>query len=496
MARISMSDKQVASPRELWLVRAAALPIYQSSPITFTNEQRSLLDLPDELLLFIVSNLQAIRLEQPQSQAFRDKEKESARQYENYFRRTALHALSLASKRLNRLVVPILCSAIIGSTTRYGIVPLRLFWKTITEKQEMRLHVQYVENLLSDCLGNDLFHDVSAYGIEDMEFTVDFYVVCEYFEKLAGIIGMCQNIQQISVISIESSNFTLWGHLLLPCLENDRRLVVGHGLPKLKTFAFQINSKEEYDESDAPSLITILSSLLQCPSLTVLRASGVVGDRSRTIPFRGTFRNLQRFELTECTLSHQYVDKALIPCENLRHFVCHWSYLWCWISGSTVDLFPNLIRQRQTLETLWLVADKAGFDSTNQSDISCSSLRQLANLKEAKLCNLLIPDKHCRLSAAAGILPIASELPPSLEHLTISYIMQWSNEMFFYPDVWDSLEQLANDCSRCLPRLKELVVHLEGDRTIGGVKMLTDLFEEKGVRFQLVVELDVLTNLG
>lgn len=80
----------------------------------------ALLDLPDELLLLIVSQLHAIRLDKNQSQAFKNKEKETDRQYENYYRRVALHSLCLTSKRLNRLTVPVLYSAFTGSTTRYG----------------------------------------------------------------------------------------------------------------------------------------------------------------------------------------------------------------------------------------------------------------------------------------------------------------------------------------------------------------------------------------
>jgi hypothetical protein len=119
-----------------------------------------LFDLPDELLLLIISKLLAIRLDQPQSLAFKDRRRETDRQYENYYRRSALYALCLTSKRLNRLAVPTLYDAIAGSTTSYGINPLRLVWRTLTEKEELRAHVQYIENLLEDCLGNKLIYDI------------------------------------------------------------------------------------------------------------------------------------------------------------------------------------------------------------------------------------------------------------------------------------------------------------------------------------------------
>lgn len=80
----------------------------------------TLLDLPEELLLLIISQLHALRLDKTQSEAFKNKEKETDRQYENHYRRIALHSLCLTSRRLNRLAVPVLYSAFTGSTTRYG----------------------------------------------------------------------------------------------------------------------------------------------------------------------------------------------------------------------------------------------------------------------------------------------------------------------------------------------------------------------------------------
>jgi hypothetical protein len=120
----------------------------------------TLFDLPDELLLLVISKLLAIRLDQPQSLAFKDRQRETDRQYENFFRKSALYALCLTTKRLNRLAVPTLYGAITGSTTSYGIDPLRLVWRTLTEKEELRSHVQYIENLFEDCLGNKLIYDI------------------------------------------------------------------------------------------------------------------------------------------------------------------------------------------------------------------------------------------------------------------------------------------------------------------------------------------------
>lgn len=141
-----------------------------------STRTRSLLDLPDELLLLVIYELLAIRLDQPQSLAFKNRQKETDRQYENFYRRSALYALCLTSKRLNRLAVPALYDAIVGSTTNYGIDPLRLVWRTLTDREELRSYVHYIENLLEDCLGNKLSSDLE--NLEDM--------AAEQLGKLSG----------------------------------------------------------------------------------------------------------------------------------------------------------------------------------------------------------------------------------------------------------------------------------------------------------------------
>ena len=121
----SRSTKRVMTPP---LQRNARRKIEHRHPATTSVAETigdgtgslALLDLPDELLLLIISQLHALRLDKTQSEAFKHKEKETDRQYENHHRRIALHSLCLTSKILNRLAVPVLYSAFTGSTTRYG----------------------------------------------------------------------------------------------------------------------------------------------------------------------------------------------------------------------------------------------------------------------------------------------------------------------------------------------------------------------------------------
>ncbi|KAF2446637.1 hypothetical protein P171DRAFT_430746 [Karstenula rhodostoma CBS 690.94] len=458
---------------------------------------RSLLDLPDELILLVISELLAIRLDQPQSLAFKNRHKETDRQYENYYRRSALYALCLTSKRLNRLAIPALYDAIVGSTTSYGIKPLRLVCRTLTDREELRSHVQYVENLLEDCLGNKLFNDLEDGNADKW--------VNEYFQKLAWIIRMCPNIQQMSVISIESPDFTFWRCLLdLPdegMWDQDRRnmqSVPRHSLRKLQKLTLQTNVSEGYMRQHLVDLNRIYVALLGCSPLTELRASGVTGGLSYHIPSGLTFERLQRIEITECTLPFKDVDNLLSVCDNLRHFVCHWTFLWCQLSHEQVELLPNLQKHHKTMETLCLMASRAGFEYTSSDSwVSCPSLCQMATLKEAKLCNLFIPDKQCRITELPGGVPefpIAPELPPSLENLTISYTMRYIDSDTWRTSDCTSLQRLAVDCTQHLPRLRDLVIQYEGGRVGlygGDDEDLVRSFGEQGVRLRVVEKVDV-----
>src|SRR3954466_5639280 len=93
-----------------------------------------LMNLPDELIMHIASNFHAIRSSEVQSQAFKLKEIEKARQRESHLRRRALYALCLTSRRWKANAEPLLYSSCMSSSTWNALLPLRLFLRTITEQ--------------------------------------------------------------------------------------------------------------------------------------------------------------------------------------------------------------------------------------------------------------------------------------------------------------------------------------------------------------------------
>lgn len=289
---------------------------------------------------------------------------------------------------------------------------------------------------------------------------------------------------------MESDLISLWQHLLSYRSPETNALTLRpkHGLLKLSKFSFQINGRE----GECYSLIRILDTLLQCPSLTELRVLGAMGGHAAAITQGPTFKNLQRLEIYESGLSLRSLDAIISLCENLRHLICHWYFLWCSTAGQEIELLPNLSKHRDTLETLWLVADRA--DIEGFLDASQFKLSQMSVLKEVNLCNFFIPDEHDR-SPHPPDQPaaIAPELPPSVERLLISYTLECLRVGVWRRQVTESLLQLAEDCPRLLPCLKEVTVSFEGG--ILGIwgqanTPIVKAFAGKGVQLTIVGEID------
>jgi hypothetical protein len=121
------------------------------------------------------------------------------------------------------------------------------------------MHVEYVENRFSDYRGNDLSHDLDLPDADTFAY--------EYFVKLANIIRLSRNIEQLCVISIESTDTSLWKNLL-PDGDHLQK-VADHGFPKLQRLALQINTTPQgARESGTASCPTIFREMAASPKLS------------------------------------------------------------------------------------------------------------------------------------------------------------------------------------------------------------------------------------
>jgi hypothetical protein len=343
-------------------------------------------DLPDELILEIVHYFKCIRSYETQSTAFKIKSEEEERQRENRTRQRGLHSLCLTSRRLRGIAVPTLYASFMGSVSFYGMNPLKLFHRTVSSSDcatglDNRLvdYVQYIENRSSDFLGNNLGDDAECPGVEHM--------LARYYYLLADIVRSAPNLEHLSVVSIETDETSLWRHLVPMEAEADAppslTTIENHGLGKLHTLCLQVHTQFGASGT-AADFFRICSELTSLPSLSDYRASGATSNEP-SLPLVGTFKSLQRVEITECELDLDEVAALWTACNRLRHIVCAWAYR-DYASELPSDLYPGLLPHAGTLETLHLDMREVHFSRPLDSARAFGSLRPFTALKSMAMC--------------------------------------------------------------------------------------------------------------
>jgi hypothetical protein len=454
----------------------------------------NLCDLPDELLSEVIQQLDSIRSYEPQSTAFKYKEKERMRQRENRARQLTLHSLCLTSHRMRRLSLPTLYGSFLGCTTWNGCGPLELFCRTISNPQNavglqvrLRDYIRYVENRLSDYLGNSLHDDTEFYGAVSM--------VARYYELLATIVHFAPNLEHLSVVSLETDEVSFWVHIVPEDLGEGPTAasnLTDHGLRKLRNLCFQTHTEGSFGFESA-SFRRICSSLVSLPSLVDLRASGVMtSDISQPLP--GSLEKLQRLNITECILDFEEVVQLLHACESLQDFTCVWTFLNCG-AESPSDIYSGLIKHADRLETLELDMREVRFNyGTGINSEALGSLRCFQRLDTLVICEtsllgsrfslLDFPDQilNCRMSEL---------LPENLRHLTLLVQSDYGYEDDRRIDEASSLWHLVDDCKTVLPQLRSVTIKGEFEMSAPN---LVAAFEDEGVIFTLTNELKLSTS--
>jgi hypothetical protein len=409
--------------------------------------------LPDELVLHILSYYHAIRSYEPQSQAFKEKAKEKDRQRENHLRRKALCAVSLTSQRLKRVAEPILYSAFVGSLTWMGVRSLCLFHRTLTERPVLAPCIQYIEIRLSDYLGNGLYDDLELYGAVDM--------VTEYFNTLASIIGRSVNLVHLSVVSIETSDVSLWRHLVKT--ENHTPRMAMHGYSKLRTLCLQIHTGEYGLDEGWACFRRITNALLTVPTLEHILASGVTSGCMDHVP--GNFTSLTTIDISECILELDDVIHMVSACNHLKRFGCHWAYLRS-RGFHLPNLYAALLAHKNSLEYFHLDAREVQrpIDEDDDRFEALDSLREFDELKSVEVCEgSLLSTPISLIDFPDQRLPmnIAELLPESLESLTLLLSPEYGYPDDFRIDDSFALWDLADECPGMLPNLKRVRIKSE-----------------------------------
>ncbi|KAF2262054.1 hypothetical protein CC78DRAFT_570030 [Lojkania enalia] len=410
------------------------------------------MDLPNELILGIISVFRIIRSYETQSEGFRDKEHEKSRQCENRLRQRTLYSLSLTSRRFHRISQPILYSDFTSTAVWRGLRPLLRFRESIINQPYLASHVQYIENRLSDYMGNVLFDDLKLDGAVEM--------VENYFASLGDVIGRCPNITHLSVVSLEAADVTLWQRLVDQDSSPPRFLK--HGFSKLRTLCVQLHSGYYSFQDKGVCFQKICGAMVTAPSLRNLRASTVVSCCGPD-PMPMEFKVLESIDISECRLGFQDLVSLLEACSNLKHFGCQWSYLDDQTSqaADVATFLSALVGQKDKLESIRL--DTRHVRLYPNYFISNAPLRfqGFGALRSLEICEVsLLGTSIPFFNYFREELPIriSELLPASLVSLTILLNEQVELPSYFKPDNYFPLLDLVEDCPRHLPNLKILQI--------------------------------------
>jgi hypothetical protein len=437
----------------------------------------SLQNLPDELILGIIQQLSCIRSYETQSTAFRDREGERARQCENRLRQLALHALCMTSRKLRAIATPLLYSSFTGSLTWYGLKPLQLFRRTITApdaevcvgRRRLIEYLQYVENRLADHLGNSLSQDSSRHHTRSM--------ATEYLCVLASIVTSARNLQHLNIVSLETKDISFWSHIL-----------PHHGIPpfqRLHSVCAQIHTYGNVLLNDkVASFHSICTEMTSAPLLVDLRASGLTPS-SWAQSFQGSFKELQRLELTECCLDIDNVLEIWEACEGLQHIACEWAFLLA-VETAPKDLYAGLLRHKNTLKTLHLDMREVRFDDAFIAPAKLGSLQPFAALESVRICETTLFGNVWSLACFPEQViqcRITELLPASLNTFALLVLGNQDMEDVSRLDEPLILWNFVEDCQRDFPELR--VVRFEGCHDLYAPRA-AKAFEEIGVQFELI----------
>lgn len=449
--------------------------LYASSHIHLVHiEMGVLCDLPDELLVNVVRFLSVIRSYETQSTAFKNKKLEKARQCENNIRQQTLHALSLASRRLWRVSLPILYSSSVTCATSKGLRSLQLLHRTLTDSNHVLElskrksdHLQYFENRLADYEGNSLQHDE--------EFQQG--PVKTYFRLLADVVMLAPNTEHICVVSLEYDDISFWTHII----DAPQRMPLENP-SKLTYLVAQIHAGPT-----SPDISVSERSIQYLPSYPMLldfRMSRAVTQRAGSLPLVSVRTlNIQRLELAENSLDVEDVSDLLLACSSLRHFKCGWSFDTA-VNVDPSTLHSALLAHADTLETLSLDWREVEFLLSHDANVGLlGSLRSLEVLRMLRISELgFLSTSWSILQSPDMVLncPLSTLLPESLEY------MELLTQTAPHPFPEDGLDKiaclwdLARDCKTSLPYFDAMCINVIGASCLS-VLALTDAFEQADV---------------
>ncbi|KAF2114733.1 hypothetical protein BDV96DRAFT_575809 [Lophiotrema nucula] len=473
------------------------------------QRQRTLTDFPDELVLAILSNFEAIR-----SFGKTLYIQTEVHHQENQQRIRCLASLCLTSRECKRFAQPLLYSAlIVQSGRRYRLFT---FARTLIENPSLARHIRYIKRTLSNESSwkkhmNDGFGDadweesivpvliISAMnvwksgkkdGVFEWETLLRRYSGED--APLALVIALATNLAQLDIAHRVWFPSAFWNVLGLtgnsPCV-NDGFLQ----LRRLRDLA--IHQCVQYGSgSETPQSITLHTSL---PALRSLHLHGQVIPELNTervgpspLPI---FSQLRHVHLDFTYAAQADIVNVIRACKALESFRCKWDRRGRRSLAHLPTLLLELSAHSQTLRYLFLI--NLFLEDYYHSGLpvpAIESLTHFTSLKHLRLDDVALfgaprgmsprPDEDGAYWRSNRPQPFSSRLPTSLESIELSCRFPIYEDTLAFGD-------FAHGCKQ-FPALEKMRILQSYGKLTSDFLYLTQDFKVHGVEFEVVESSD------
>jgi hypothetical protein len=420
-------------------------------------------DLPDELLIAVVSQLRVRR------GYLADDDAEAKRRIVNTASVRSLYALSSSCRKLHAIATPLLYQCIIQSQLQ-PYMPVLL--RTLVSKPELAQHIQYIEFESLEPLGQtpcDAYTESDLCKLREIVSTIQWLVpfpetTAELMADRGGERLRQRLIATLVVISRFSDALGTFV-VLLSFANNIRDIALPHGVHSFNILAywkFAQPSKFRRFWSKGIDMSWFSGSFMHWEkySLRALTAKpegqyGVLTDYLRRLLLSestclnfGPPAAMEEVSLTVYDAQIEHLDFYLKDCALLERFTCRWKWTDQFTPEYEVDL-PALRNSLQHVQKTLIDLTIDTMESAWRVDINrivppIGSLREFNALKHLDVAGLVLWGDDDTSESPA----LSSLLPQSLETLAIK--TEWDD------DIEDALYQLSVDCTDFLPNLKKV----------------------------------------
>ncbi|KAF2464011.1 uncharacterized protein BDR25DRAFT_362108 [Lindgomyces ingoldianus] len=421
---------------------------------------RSLEDLLDEMIHEIALKLLPIRkfaitIDYPITHDWEDN-----RYYENCTRRVTLSLLCLTSRRISRIVTPVLYSSIIlHFTERLECCPTSLLLRTLLDKPHLAKRIRCIENRVEDVSewqDDDAYH---VWRLKAQQNRDTFLAAASRLWRRANpLIAISPNLNHLHLASYESFPPSIWDFVGFEVQDGP---LIPRRFSKLRTLFIALDQRS-YWIGGGEWFAQLIEHLRHLPALTYLHTCGMMCKKSSLSLTSGSL-SLETLYLSHCTMELRQVSDLAKACQSLRHFALHYADIFVNENAFQMGNIQNsLLQHRQTLESIYIdIRMVKPIDlSKAVPSHAITSFEGFSALQRLTVCNAtLFRDQDSfenpgseRTWEPFTNLRISAMLPRTLKQLTLlTDPILWSDEGAVL------IKDLADDCAG-LPNLEQLRV--------------------------------------